>query len=117
MQYSVAVRTLCEFTAKRGDLDLRFTPSPSAQEGMAGHHLVTSRRGPQYETEISLQGEFGPLAVRGRADGYDPLLHRLEEIKTHRGDLAKQPANHRELHWAQARPHELARQNPIPLKL
>src|SRR3954463_11650630 len=103
MQYSVAVRALCEFTARRGDLDLRFTPVPTGQEGVAGHQLVTSRRGPQYETEISLQGEFGQLAVRGRADGYDPLLERLEEIKTHRGDLARQPANHRELHWAQAK--------------
>ena len=26
--YTVAVRALCEFTAKAGDLDLRFTPSP-----------------------------------------------------------------------------------------
>ena len=28
--YTVAVRALCEFTAKAGDLDLRFTPSPTA---------------------------------------------------------------------------------------
>jgi DNA excision repair protein ERCC-2 len=28
--YVVAVRALCEFSARRGDLDLRFTPSPSA---------------------------------------------------------------------------------------
>ncbi|MDB5856992.1 MAG: ATP-dependent helicase-like protein [Ramlibacter sp.] len=103
MPYSVAVRTLCEFTARRGDLDLRFTPTPSAQEGMAGHLLVAGRRGPLYETEISLQGEFEHLAVRGRADGYDPVPNRLEEIKTHRGDLGKQPANHRHLHWAQAK--------------
>lgn len=103
MPYAVAVRTLCEFTAKRGDLDLRFTPSPSAQEGIAGHQFVAGRRGPGYECEISLRGEFGPLAVRGRADGYDPQHQRLEEIKTHRGDLARQPANHRHLHWAQAK--------------
>lgn len=103
MQYSVAVRALCEFTAKRGDLDLRFTPSPSAQEGIAGHQLVAGRRGPGYETEIGLRGEFGPLVVRGRADGYDPTQNRLEEIKTHRGDLGRQPANHRHLHWAQAK--------------
>ncbi len=103
MPYTVAVRTLCEFTARRGDLDLRFTPTPSAREGMAGHQLVAGRRGPQYETEISLHGEFGDLQVRGRADGYDPLRNRLEEIKTHRGDLARQPANHRHLHWAQAK--------------
>jgi DNA excision repair protein ERCC-2 len=101
--YSVAVRTLCEFTARRGDLDLRFTPTPSAQEGMAGHQLVAGRRGPPYETEISLHGDFEHLTVRGRADGYDPALNRLEEVKTHRGDLGKQPGNHRHLHWAQAK--------------
>ncbi|MES2785980.1 MAG: ATP-dependent DNA helicase [Pseudomonadota bacterium] len=103
MQYTVAVRALCEFTAKRGDLDLRFTPSPSAQEGIAGHQFVTGRRSSSYETEISLTGECGSLFVRGRADGYDPTLNRLEEIKTHRGDLGRQPDNHRHLHWAQVR--------------
>jgi DNA excision repair protein ERCC-2 len=103
MQYVVAVRTLCEFTARRGDLDLRFTPAPSALEGIAGHQLVTGRRGPAYETEVTLRGEYDVLTVRGRADGYDPLANRVEEIKTHRGDLARQPANHRALHWAQAR--------------
>ena len=40
MNYQVAVRALCEFTAKVGDLDLRFTPSPTAQEGMTGHAIV-----------------------------------------------------------------------------
>ncbi|NML44627.1 ATP-dependent DNA helicase [Ramlibacter sp. G-1-2-2] len=103
MQYSVAVRTLCEFTAKRGDLDLRFTPTPSAQEGIFGHQFVAGRRGDGYETEITLRGEFEHLTVRGRADGYDPARNRLEEIKTHRGDIARQPANHSALHWAQAK--------------
>lgn len=103
MKYLVAVRALCEFTAKQGDLDLRFTPSPSAQEGIAGHALVTSRRGTNYQNEVSLSGEYGPLRVRGRADGYDPGLNQLEEIKTYRGDLARMPDNHRQLHWAQLR--------------
>jgi DNA excision repair protein ERCC-2 len=103
LNYVVAVRALCEFTAKRGDLDLRFTPSPSAQEGIAGHALVASRRGASYQPEMSLAGEYGPLQVRGRADGYDPELNRLEEVKTFRGDLARVPENHRDLHWAQAR--------------
>ena len=48
-RYTVAVRTLCEFTAKQGDLDLRFTPSPTALQGMAGHCEVTSRRGSHYQ--------------------------------------------------------------------
>ena len=41
---SVAVRSLCEFTARSGDLDLRFTPSPSAQQGREGHAVVQQRR-------------------------------------------------------------------------
>ena len=103
MSYRVAVRALCEFTAKQGDLDLRFTPSPTSLEGIAGHATVTARRGIGYEREVTLEGCYGSLHVRGRADGYDPGKNRLEEIKTYRGDLDRQPANHRHLHWAQAK--------------
>jgi Rad3-related DNA helicase len=103
MKYTVAVRTLCEFTAKLGDLDLRFTPSATALEGMAGHATVAARRGEAYESEVRLQGEYRELLVRGRADGFDPDAGRLEEVKTYRGDLHAMPANRRALHWAQAR--------------
>ncbi|NWC56143.1 ATP-dependent DNA helicase [Pseudomonas veronii] len=103
MSYTVAVRALCEFTAKVGDLDLRFTPSPSAQEGIAGHRTVASRRSAHYQNEVALEGEYEELKVRGRADGYDPDSNRLEEVKTYRGDLDAQPANHRQLHWAQVK--------------
>ena len=104
MKYTVAVRALCEFTAKVGDLDLRFTPSPSAQDGQLGHAVVAARRkGAHYQSELSLEGEHKHLRVRGRADGYDATQNRLEEVKTFRGDLARQPANHRALHWAQAK--------------
>ena len=103
MSYHVAVRALCEFTAKAGDLDLRFTPSPTAQQGIAGHRTVASRRSAGYQAELSLQGQFGALTVRGRADGYDAVANVLEEVKTFRGDFGAIPANHRELHWAQAR--------------
>jgi DNA excision repair protein ERCC-2 len=102
MSYVVAVRTLCEFTAKRGDLDLRFTPAPSAAEGIAGHAAVAARRDNGYETEVTLSGVYRGLTVRGRADGYDATRNRLEEIKTYRGDLERMRANHRALHWAQA---------------
>ncbi len=109
--YTVAVRALCEITAKAGDLDLRFTPSPTALQGMAGHALVTSRRGPGYETEITLEDDIDlpgdsmhrSLRVRGRADGYDPVKNQIEEIKTYRGKLESIPDNHRHLHWAQVR--------------
>ena len=103
LSYKVAVRALCEFTAKVGDLDLRFTPSPTAQEGMAGHAMVVSRRGADYQAELPLSGEYQGLQVRGRADGFDPFNNRLEEIKTHRGDIKRIPENHRLLHWAQVK--------------
>lgn len=103
MSYRVAVRALCEFTAKEGDLDLRFTPSPTAQEGITGHHTVVSRRAAGYIAELPLSGEYPGLQVAGRADGYDPEQNLLEEIKTHRGDISRIPQNHRLLHWAQAK--------------
>ena len=65
-QYIISVRSLCELTAKEGDLDLRFTPSPTALEGMAGHFIVTSRRGYDYQTEITLTGEHGEVALAER---------------------------------------------------
>jgi len=101
MSAVIAVRELCEFAAKRGDLDRRFTPAPSAAQGMAGHVRVAGRRAGDYEREITLNGEIGGLQIRGRADGYDPQLQRLEEIKTHRGEVSRIPDNHRQLHWAQ----------------
>lgn len=102
-RYQVAVRALCEFVAKQGDLDLRFTPTPTAQEGIAGHALVASRRPEWYQSELKLSGQHGLLTVSGRADGYDPRANRLEEVKTYKGPLDRLPDNHRQLHWAQAK--------------
>ncbi|WFM71742.1 ATP-dependent DNA helicase [Halomonas sp. CKK8] len=99
--YRVAVRALCDFTAREGDLDHRFTPAPSAREGIAGHALVARRRGGGYEAELPLSGTFEGLTVGGRADGFDPAANRLEEVKTHRGRLERMADNQRALHWAQ----------------
>ena len=101
--YTVTVRGLCEFAAKQGDLDLRFTPSPTSQQGIAGHQTVASSRSASYRREVTLSGEYRHLVVRGRADGFDPDRQLLEEVKTYRGDLDRMPANHRHLHWAQAK--------------
>ncbi|WP_298211145.1 ATP-dependent DNA helicase [Acidovorax sp.] len=103
MTYTVAVRELCEFTAKQGDLDLRFTPAPTALEGMAGHAVAASRRGADYCAEVPLSGSYQALRVRGRADGYDPAQQRIDEVKTFKGRLDRQPAAHRHLHWTQAK--------------
>lgn len=102
--YTVAVRELCEFTAKQGDLDLRFTPAPTALEGMAGHAQVAARRGAGYRAELRLEGVYQErLRVSGRADGFDPVQGRLDEVKTFKGRLERQPDAHRRLHWAQAK--------------
>ena len=102
-RYRVAVRELCEFVAKQGDLDLRFTPAPTAQEGIAGHAIVAARRPAGYRSEVPLSGQHGLLSVKGRADGYDPHRNRVEEVKTHKGPVSAIPDNHRHLHWAQAK--------------
>ena len=99
--YTISVRSLCEFTAKRGDLDRRFTPAATALEGIKSQQVIAARRGLDYETEIALEGVWGRLRVRGRADGYDPRRRCLEEIKTIRGQPQDIPENRRLLHWAQ----------------
>jgi Rad3-related DNA helicase len=99
--YSVSVRALCEFAAKEGDLDLRFTPSPSAQQGREGHQLVASRRPPGHEAEVKLSGSYQNILINGRADGYDATRNVLEEVKTFRGSVTAIPPNHSALHWAQ----------------
>jgi DNA excision repair protein ERCC-2 len=100
--YAVSVRMLCEFAAKRGDLDHRFTPSPTSQEGIAGHRTVASKRSGSYKSEVTLSLEYRSLVVRGRADGYDAARGLVEEIKTFRGDLMRMAGNRRALHSAQA---------------
>ncbi|GHE22268.1 ATP-dependent DNA helicase [Halomonas urumqiensis] len=102
-RYRVAVRTLCDFTARQGDLDHRFTPAPTAQEGIAGHARIAARRGEGYVTELPLSGRYGGVQVSGRADGYDAAANCLEEIKTHRGNLERMADNQRALHWAQVK--------------
>ncbi|MES2960386.1 MAG: ATP-dependent DNA helicase [Pseudomonadota bacterium] len=97
------MRALCEFAAKQGDLDLRFTPSPTSKQGIAGHRTVAASRSSTYRSEVSVCGQHRHLVVRGRADGYDPERRLVEEVKTYQGDLDRVPANHRHFHWAQAK--------------
>lgn len=99
----VAIRTLCEFAARRGDLDFRYTPAPSAEEGIAGHQSVQSRRGYGYQSEYLVTGECLGLQLSGRADVYNLHKGLLEEIKTHRGDLSRIREHQRAMHRAQLR--------------
>jgi len=105
-EYRVAVRALAEFCHRRGDIDYRFSPSPTGAEGIAGHQLLAGRRGDSYQPEfpLHLRRDFEgfSLEVSGRADGYDPQAGLVEEIKTCRVDRAAIPAATEQLHWAQA---------------
>jgi len=99
----VAVRTLCEFAARHGDLDFRYTPAPTSEEGIAGHQAIQSKRGYGYKSEFSVTGLVLGMELSGRADGYHPHKNRLEEIKTHRGDVSRIRPHQRALHRAQLR--------------
>ncbi|MCS5562670.1 MAG: ATP-dependent DNA helicase, partial [Oleiphilaceae bacterium] len=95
--------TLCEFAARHGDLDFRYTPAPSSEEGIAGHQAIQAKRGYGYKSEYSLTGKVLGMQLSGRADGYHPHKNRLEEIKTHRGDVSRIRPHQRALHRAQLR--------------
>ena len=98
----VSVRALCAFGARAGDLDFRFTPSPTPLEGLRGHQRAAARRPPSHLTEVRLQTRHANMTVHGRADGYDPVQRRVEELKTCRGGFEGIKSNHRALAWAQA---------------
>ena len=99
----VAIKSLVEFAAKTGNIDRKFTPAPTSQEGIEGHQRVTANRPDDYQPEVSLSIQYGEITFRGRADGYAATTHCVEEIKTFYGDVQKIPENHTHLHWAQAK--------------
>ncbi len=100
---AVSVKSLCEFAARTGSLEYRYTPAPSAEEGIIGHITVQQRRPDPYVSEYSLRGECEGVSVGGRVDGYYAMPEDcfLEEIKTHRGNVARIGPGRRALHWAQ----------------
>lgn len=106
MTCSVSVRTLCAFVARQGDLDHRYTPSPTSLEGIQGHQQLAQSRGAGFEAEVALEATCEDLTVRGRADGLwrqgpYQAQPKIEEFKTYRGDLARMNPAQQALHRAQ----------------
>jgi len=99
----VAVRTLCEFAARRGDLDHRYTPAPTAQEGIALHARLRERRRQSHQAEVPVAGRCGSLWLRGRIDAVETGSDWLEEFKSHRGDPGRLTVERQARHWAQLR--------------
>lgn len=107
IELSISVGDLVAFCHRAGDIDHRFTPSPTGVQGVAGHQRVYQRRGETYRSEypveiLHTQGDL-QLRLRGRADGYDPTAGLVEEIKTCRIRPALIPATVSRMHLAQAR--------------
>ncbi|MEP1593615.1 MAG: hypothetical protein ABJK20_03550, partial [Halieaceae bacterium] len=106
-EYTVAVKALAEFCHREGDIDHRFTPSPTGAQGTEGHQRCYRRRPssyqPEYPVALAHDCEVGVLQIRGRADGYDCERAIVEEIKTCRVDPARIPASITRLHLAQGR--------------
>jgi DNA excision repair protein ERCC-2 len=107
IKLDVSVGDLVAFCHRAGDIDHRFTPSPTGVQGVAGHQRVYRRRGETYRSEYPVEflHTHGDLQVRlrGRADGYDPATGLVEEIKTCRVRPALIPATVSRMHLAQAR--------------
>ncbi|PLW84260.1 ATP-dependent DNA helicase [Kineobactrum sediminis] len=106
-EFTITVRDLALFCHRQGDIDHRFTPSPTAMQGIEGHQRVYRDRPASYQREFSVSYS-APVAglglrVRGRADGYDQTRALVEEIKTCRVDPARIPEPVTRLHLAQGR--------------
>ncbi len=106
-ELGVTVRELVAFCHRRGDIDHRFTPSPTGPQGVAGHQQVYRRRPASYLSEYPVTYRHDhngvTLVLRGRVDGYDPEADLVEEIKTCRVDPVHIPPAVSRMHLAQAR--------------
>ena len=116
-ELTVAVRDLAAFCHRSGDIDHRFSPSPTGLQGVQGHQAIYRRRPDSYRSEYPVEYRHGNgrhgngrhdngdlvLILRGRADGYDPAAGVVEEIKTCRVQAGAIPEAVTRLHLAQAR--------------
>ncbi len=111
---------LARFCHRRGDIDHRFTPSPTAAQGIAGHQRLFASRPASYRSEYGVEyRHLEPglaLTLRGRADGYDSEQSLVEEIKTCRVDPATIPEAVSRLHLSQGRLYAaiIAAQQEVP---
>jgi DNA excision repair protein ERCC-2 len=106
-KYAISVRDLAAFCHRSGDIDHRFTPSPTAEQGMEGHLRVYRRRPGSYQREFAVASAVNlagvELLLRGRADGFDSQQGLVEEIKTCRVPAQTIPEHVTRQHLAQGR--------------
>lgn len=105
--FTMSVRDLAEFCYRSGDIDHRFTPSPTGVQGTEGHQRVFRKRPDSYISEYAVSYTYRDgeceLALCGRADGYDAIAGVVEEIKTCRVSPESIPESAKQVHLAQAK--------------
>ena len=94
-ELAISVGQLARFCHRSGDIDYRFGPSPTGEQGVEGHQRLYRRRPDSYQAERAVEAVYKAgglsLRLRGRADGWDPATAVLEEIKTCRVDPGRIP--------------------------
>ena len=107
LELALAVADLNRFCHRSGDIDHRFSPSPTGEQGVAGHQRVYGRRADSYHSEYPVEYQHAEedllLTLRGRADGYDAAQGYVEEIKTCRVVPSSIPQAVTQMHLAQGR--------------
>lgn len=106
-EFAVAVRTLAAFCYRSGDIDHRYLPGPTGEQGIEGHQAVYRQRPESYRSEYPVkhveQVAGVRLRLRGRADGFDESRALVEEIKTCRVDPEQIPQSAWSVNWAQGK--------------
>lgn len=106
-ELKIAIADLARFCHRRGDIDHRFKSSPTGAEGIAGHQHLYRHRPETYLSEYAVEHRHDlpdmTVVLRGRADGFDPAVNLLEEIKTCRVQPEDIPEEIATLHMAQAK--------------
>lgn len=99
----VSVTALADFACRIGDLELNGAIGPTAKEGMRAHKRLQSERSVESEFRLSSLIEVDDVSVTlsGRVDLFDPVAHRLSEIKTTLVPAERLSPSKLALQWAQ----------------
>ena len=120
VRLKLAVRTLAQLTCRSGDIHFRYDDSTDGAEGIAAQKRQQRDRPSSYVREATVGGVWRggdvELELTGRADGWDPAQHVVEEFKTTRNNPARLFAHAGTVHFGQLKLYAalLARDDTTP---
>ena len=103
MDLAIAIRELAHFNHREGDLHYRYESATLGEEGIAAQKRYQATKPASYRREFPIEGNVAGLSLRGRIDGWDAGIGRVEEVKTTRADVAELHEHLAAVHWAQVR--------------